>query len=205
MSTRPTMESLHYTEEFSRREDWQAPPEPPDAVDGIKRFWGKYRGTVLPMPDIDRRGRLMVQVTDAHGPNFSGWALPCLPWAGPGMGAFVVPPPGTNVWVEFEQGHPDQAIWCGFWWGEPLSTPDVAKTSAPLMPIFALQTILKHHFTMTDTPMPPYLPTGGILLGSLLAGIAIDSTGVRIFGPTVQVNGTPGGQPPNAAALLVMP
>lgn len=203
MSTRPTMNSLHYTEEFSRSDDQDDPAEPPDAVAGIKRFWGKYRGKVLPMPDLDKCGRLMVEVIDVHGPNFSGWALPCLPWGGLSMGFFVVPPPGTNVWIEFEQGHPDCAIWCGFWWETEIETPVVAKSSKPLMPILAFQTLLKYGFTMTDTPMPPYLPSGGILIGSLMAGIAIDNTGVRMFGPTVQVNGTPDGMAVAAAALLV--
>jgi hypothetical protein len=75
--------------------------------------------------------------------------------------------------------------------------------STPLMPIFALQTLLQHAFVVTDTPYLPYLPTGGILIGNTTACIAIDATGVRIFGPTVQVNGDPGGLAPAAAALLV--
>ncbi|HEY0299986.1 MAG TPA: hypothetical protein VGC36_01545, partial [Rhizomicrobium sp.] len=56
---------------------------------------------------------------------------------------------------------------------------------------------------ITDAPLPPYLPTGGVLIGNAVACIAIDMTGVRIFGPTVQVNGEPTGMVPAAAALLV--
>src|SRR5262249_55559572 len=82
-----------------------------DPTTGVKRYYGKYRGTVLATPDTDRRGRLMVEVVDRDGPNITGWARPCLPWAGMSMGAHIVPPPGSKVWVEFEQGLVDHPIW----------------------------------------------------------------------------------------------
>lgn len=188
---------------MSGRTDGEGGGSDADATAGTKRYYGKYRGTVLPTPDSDRRGRLMVQVVDRDGPNVTGWARPCLPWAGMQMGSLIVPPPGAKVWVEFEQGHPDHPIWVGCWWGSASETPTVAKASVPGMPIFALQTLLQHGLIVTDTPYPPYLPAGGILIGNTTACIAIDATGVRIFGPTVQVNGDPAGAVPVAAALLV--
>jgi hypothetical protein len=199
--SRKTMAQYGFVD--SVRPDDDDEPPASDPITGAKRYYGKYRGTVLPVPDTDRRGRLMVEVVDRDGPNITGWARPCLPWAGMQLGSLIVPPSGAKVWVEFEQGLPDYPIWVGCWWGSPAETPTVAKTSAPLMPIFALQTLLQHGLVVTDTPYLPYLPTGGVLIGNTTACIAIDMTGVRIFGPTVQVNGDPAGAVPAAAALLV--
>ncbi|MEK4035906.1 phage baseplate assembly protein V [Methylocystis sp. IM3] len=199
--SRKTMAQLGFVDSMRPDEDEDLPAS--DAMSGVKRYYGKYRGTVLPTPDPDRRGRLMVEVADRDGPNVTGWARPCLPWAGLQMGSLIVPPPGSKVWVEFEQGLADYPIWVGCWWGSTAEAPTVAKASAPAMPIFALQTLLQHALVVTDTPYPPYLPTGGILIGNATACIAIDATGVRIFGPTVQVNGDPAGAAPAAAALLV--
>jgi hypothetical protein len=202
MAKAQSMASLGYVDDVQRSDDDDGPPAT-DGMPGIKRFYGKYRGTVLPMPDVERRGRLYVQVGDANGPNITNWARPCLPWAGLSMGSFVVPAPGAKVWVEFEQGHPDYPIWVGCWWGSSADAPLIAKTSVPLAPIFALESLRKQAFVISDAPLPPYLPVGGILIGGATACIAIDESGVRIFGPTVQVNGEPSGLVAAAAALLV--
>jgi len=61
--------------------------------------------------------RIFVQVT---APAVLGdaivWALPCAPYAGPGVGFFAIPPVGANVWVEFEGGNPEVPIWSGCFW-----------------------------------------------------------------------------------------
>jgi hypothetical protein len=43
--------------------------------------------------------------------------MPCVPYAGPGVGFFAIPPVGANLWVEFEGGDPDYPIWAGCFWG----------------------------------------------------------------------------------------
>ena len=43
--------------------------------------------------------------------------MPCVPVAGIQTGMFTVPPIGSGVWVEFEQGDPDYPIWTGCFWG----------------------------------------------------------------------------------------
>jgi hypothetical protein len=196
------MGSLGVVDSFGDEDDV---PMDGDSGSGVKRYYGKYRGTVLPMFDVDTRGRLLVQVTDTHGPSFSGWAKPCLPWAGPSMGCYVLPPPGTNVWIEFEHGNPDYPIWVGCWWGSPVDAPLVAKSSTPLAPIFALETIAKHAFIISDTPVPPLLPQGGILLRSGVSYIVIEPSGIRICGmPSgVSINGTPDGNPLSAALHIL--
>ena len=69
-----------------------------------KKFFGKYRGTVLMNIDPEQRGRLLCLVPDVLGVVPSTWAEACTPLAGPTgppMGAYLVPPIGAGVWVEF--------------------------------------------------------------------------------------------------------
>jgi hypothetical protein len=203
MSNQATMAGLGYTEAMSRQDEDSPPPPAGDGIKGVKRYYGKYRGVVLPIPDPKKMGRLMVQVSDVNGPNVTNWAHPCLPWAGIGMGALSIPLAGTKVWVEFEQGHPDYPIWVGCRWGTPLDTPTVAKTSVPLAPIWAVETVFQNSLIISDTPVLPWLPKGGILLKSGVSYIAIEPTGIRIFGaPAVAINGAPTGDPATAALYI---
>ena len=43
--------------------------------------------------------------------------MPCFPFTGKQMGAYMLPQIGTGGWVEFEQGNPDYPIWSGCWYG----------------------------------------------------------------------------------------
>src|SRR5262249_3685336 len=80
-----------------------------------KRYFGKYRGTVVDNNDLLRLGRLKVSV---NGLVDSGgrWGLPCGPNAGPSVGFHCLPPTGALVWVEFEGGDPSFPIWTGCMW-----------------------------------------------------------------------------------------
>jgi hypothetical protein len=196
-----TMQDLGFTEEFGPEDDGPSMGAP-DSVAGVKRYWGKYRGVVRVPVDPEMRGRLMVAVEDVWGPNVSSWALPCLPYAGLSLGMYVVPPVNANVWVEFLHGHPDYPIWTGFWWGSAAATPKTQAAATPGLPILSIESLLKHAVVISDTPLPPMLPKGGILLKSGASYIAIEPTGIRIFGPGVQVNGTPDGNPASAALYI---
>lgn len=77
------------------------------------RYYGKYRGTVIDNIDLEQRARIIAQVPDVLGEIPSSWALPCAPAAGIQSGMFIVPPIGSGVWIEFEQGNPDYPIWTG--------------------------------------------------------------------------------------------
>ncbi len=100
------------------------------------RFYGKYRGIVTDNDDQDKKqGRIRANVPDVLGDKKTGWALPALPYAGKGVGLFLVPPKDAAVWIEFEHGDPDYPIWTGCFWAEgevPVTpyTPDkkVLKT-----------------------------------------------------------------------------
>src|SRR5687767_7469521 len=62
-------------------------------------------------------GRIQVSVPSVLGDGSMSWALPCVAFAGNGVGVFMIPPVGANVWVEFEAGDPDYPIWSGCFWG----------------------------------------------------------------------------------------
>lgn len=79
------------------------------------RFFGKYRGTVVDNQDLTSRGRLKVQVPAVTGEQ-QIWAMPCVPYAGDGVGFYAIPENGTGVWIEFESGDPSYPIWTGFFW-----------------------------------------------------------------------------------------
>ena len=93
------------------------------------RFFGKYRGTVASNVDPLMLGRVQVSCPAVLGSGQLSWALPCTPYAGNGVGLFLVPPVGANVWVEFEAGDPNLPILGGCFWGtgEVPATPALAE------------------------------------------------------------------------------
>jgi hypothetical protein len=81
-------------------------------------FYGKYRGIVRDNADPLQLGRITATVPAVLGEQTTGWALPCTPYAGDGVGSFTIPPAGAGVWIEFEGGNLDHPIWVGGWWGD---------------------------------------------------------------------------------------
>lgn len=79
------------------------------------RYFGKYRGTVTDNNDSTNRGRLKVMVPSVLG-ILDIWAMPCLPYAGDGVGVYTIPEAGAGVWVEFEAGDPSFPVWTGGYW-----------------------------------------------------------------------------------------
>jgi uncharacterized protein involved in type VI secretion and phage assembly len=98
------------------------------------RFYGKYRGTVVDVTDPSGMGRLKASVPEVLGDIPSGWAAPCTPYAGAGVGLYTVPPVGAGVWIEFEAGDPSRPIWSGCWWGQN-EVPNTATGSPATPPI----------------------------------------------------------------------
>lgn len=94
-----------------------------------RRYYGKYRGKVENNVDPMMLGRVQVSVPRVLGESTLAWAMPCVPYAGSGVGIFAVPPTGAHVWVEFEAGEIDKAILAGCFWGmgEVPASPAVAQ------------------------------------------------------------------------------
>jgi uncharacterized protein involved in type VI secretion and phage assembly len=156
--------------------------------------YGKHRGLVLNNVDPEQRGRLLVQVPDVFGLGTSSWAMPNVPFAGPQLGAYMIPVIGAGVWVEFEGGDPDYPIWTGCFWGSAAEVPTLALAGVPASPNVVLQTQAQNTLVLSDVP-----GTGGIMLKSTTgAMIVINDTGITISngkgativlsGPTVTVN-----------------
>jgi uncharacterized protein involved in type VI secretion and phage assembly len=94
------------------------------------RHYGKYRGLVTDNQDPKNLGRIKAKVPEVLVDVETGWALPCLPYAGNGSGQYTVPAPGAGVWIEFEAGVIWRPLWSGCWWGESQLPRDDEGTSA---------------------------------------------------------------------------
>ena len=81
------------------------------------RYFGKYRGTVTDNADTTGRGRIEVRVPAVLG-DLKVWAMPCVPYAGKGVGLYSLPEPKAGVWVEFEAGDPSFPVWTGCFWAD---------------------------------------------------------------------------------------
>lgn len=96
----------------------------------IQRFFGKYRGTVASIEDPDKRGRIQAHVPEVGADVSIHWAEPCVPYAGEGVGQFMIPSVGAGVWIEFEAGDLSRPIWTGCWWGRDQPPKDHSGTAA---------------------------------------------------------------------------
>ena len=94
-----------------------------------RRYYGKYRGTVVDNQDPARLGRLKLSVPSVLGPSVvTGWATPCAPYGGAAdQGFLFIPERKAGVWVEFEEGDLEFPIWVGTYWTKPDSGSQVPK------------------------------------------------------------------------------
>jgi len=98
-----------------------------------RRFYGKYRATVVDNQDPARLGRLKLSVPSVLGPEVvSGWATPCVPYGGAAdQGFLFIPDRGAGVWVEFEEGDLEFPIWVGTFWTRPDTGSQLPKPQDP--------------------------------------------------------------------------
>ena len=174
-------------------------PQTSTAGSNPTKYYGKYRGLVIDNIDPEQIGRVLVQVPDVLGETPSSWAMPCVPAAGIQAGCFIVPPIGSQVWVEFEQGDPDYPIWTGGFWGVVADVPALAIAPPAIPPgqNILLQTTSQNMLLLSDAPPTP--ATGGIVLKSTTgAMIVVNDSGIYIsngkgatitmLGPVVDIN-----------------
>ena len=129
-----------------------------------KKFHGKYKGTVVSNVDPLRMGRLLVEVQDVLGKDPCIWAESASPLAGQGMGLYMVPEINAGVWVEFQQGDPNHAIWTGSWRGSTVEIPPPAQAAPPgASPPIVLGTTGQNTIVISDMPGPAG-PAGGIMI-----------------------------------------
>jgi len=144
-------------------------------------------------------GRIQATVPDVTGELPTGWAMPCVPFAGTQMGSYAVPPVGAGVWIEFEHGDPDYPIWVGGYWGSAAEVPSLALAPPPIPPgqNVVIQSSGQNIFLINDSAPSP--TTGGVILKSTTgAMIVVNDSGIYIsngkgasitmVGPTVTIN-----------------
>lgn len=172
---------------------------------GKKKYYGKYRGTVVQNIDPQQLGRLLVSVPGVLGPIPSSWAEPCVPLAGltfPPMGVFFVPPIGAGVWVEFEHGDPNAPIWSGCRWGAAAGIPPEAKAGVPATPNMVLQSFSQNRIVISS------VPGEGITIETVAGAngprIVVTTTGVKLScGPLTSIELSPTDVKINGEALVV--
>lgn len=97
-----------------------------------QRVYGKYAGAVVDTRDPEQMGRLQVTCPAVLG-DAKLWALPCVPYAGPNVGMYFIPPIGAGVWVEFEGGDVSRPIWSGCYWAKGDLPGDAASADIKLI------------------------------------------------------------------------
>ena len=161
--------------------------------DEKRKYPYKYRGNVINNIDPMKMGRVLVTVPDVI--PLSSWAMPCAPMAGIQAGMFCIPPIGSHVWIEFENGDADYPIVVGGFWANPGEVPALSQLTPPGLTSMQMTTQLQNQMLLSDTPGP----TGGfMLLTNTGAGILVNDTGVFIMngrgamismvGPSVDIN-----------------
>ena len=96
-------------------------------------FFGKYRGKVIDTEDLlGHKGRIKVTVSSVLGSE-PVWAMPCVPYAGDGVGFYFIPPIGSGVWIEFEGGDPSFPIWSGCFWSDSQLPSDILTSDMRLI------------------------------------------------------------------------
>lgn len=152
------------------------------------RYWGKYRGVVT---DVDAATmRVKASVPAVLGGISSGWAAPCVPYAGPQVGFCMLPDLGSGVWIEFEGGDVSFPIWTGCYW----NTGDIPSAAAA-----TLKTIVTtsgslafdnnaSSVTLADSAQhTAVLNASGVTLTAGAGSVAVGASGVSVNNGALEV------------------
>lgn len=167
------------------------------------KVYGKHRGLVANNLDPLGQARLQVEVPSVLGTGRLSWALPCVPYAGPGVGLFLIPPVGAKVWVEFEDGELDRPIWAGCFW----DVGDAPELPGPTS--LTNKTLKTEYCTLTFSDM---IGAGGMKIEvappavTSPTSIEITAAGMTLsVGSSVVINLTPASVDVNNQSLTVLP
>jgi uncharacterized protein involved in type VI secretion and phage assembly len=151
------------------------------------RFYGKYRAVVSKNDDPDGLGRIKARVR-AFNDEETAWALPALPFAGPGVGLYLIPPPKTWVWIEYEEGLRWKPVWTGcFWLDDPL---DPGRLSGAKPAVKVLKTKVAT-ITIDDDQKAVAIETqdGRVSITSKAVEVTNGQASVKLSGQKVSING----------------
>jgi hypothetical protein len=181
----------------------------------MSSFFGKYRGKVENNLDPLQQGRLQVSCPAVLGDGSLSWAMPCVPFAGPGVGLFLIPPLEANVWVEFEGGNVDYPIWSGCFWGlgEVPATPaieamKVLKTDGISLTLSDLPgaggLTLELSPPVVATPLKVLLDSTGVTIEASPSSVKVALSGIELANGAASVKLTPVSVSINNGALEVI-
>ena len=164
-----------------------------DLVDHLRtRFFGPYRGIVTDNDDPANLGRIKAQVPSVLGSTESGWAMPCVPYAGPQVGVAFLPEIGSGVWIEFEGGDVSYPIWMGCYWRSNEMPSDVAPDVKVIVTAAPLELKLDdggESITITDpNGNTVTLDSSGITLSNGGKQIVVDDSSVSVNSGALQVS-----------------
>jgi uncharacterized protein involved in type VI secretion and phage assembly len=147
------------------------------------RFYGVYRGVVSKNNDPDGLGRLKVRLR-AFQDEETAWAPPALPYAGPGVGLYLIPPEKANVFVLFEEGLRWKPVWIGcFWDSDSGGLPDAKPAVKVLKTSIATITIDDDQKSVTIKTAD-----GRVAITSSAVEVTNDKASVKLSGKTVSIN-----------------
>jgi len=165
-----------------------------DMSESNQRFYGKYRGTITDNIDPLNQGRVRARVPEVLGDEETGWALPCVPYGGSGVGFFFIPPVEAKVWIEFEKGNLDSPIWVGCFWG----VGEVPKI--PALPDVKIIKTDSATITLDDIP-----GAGGITIETTSGlKVLMNVEGIELSNGSQNIKLTPANVSINNGALDVM-
>jgi uncharacterized protein involved in type VI secretion and phage assembly len=152
------------------------------------RFYGKYRGIVVDVDATTMRVKAAVQNVLPQG--ITGWAMPCVPYAGPQVGFLMLPEVGSGVWIEFEHGETSYPVWTGCYWSEG-DVPSTASATQKSIVTAAGSLVMDNDaqsVTLSDAQQNTVvLDASGITSTSGAGSVAIGASGVNINDGAMEV------------------
>jgi hypothetical protein len=175
------------------------------------RHYGKYRGTVANTFDPDLVGKITVLVT-VDGAQLQLRADACTPYPG----FYAIPPEGSGVWVEFEEGDLNKPIWTGCWWRPGELAAFLPRGTSPAT---ASKTVA---LSVSAVGMPAVVPAAQLTLNAItgeatlqnvllpvvpeqLPGLILGPAGVKLTYPGNILEMTMAGTDFNRQALSITP
>jgi hypothetical protein len=152
------------------------------------RYFGKYRGVVV---DVDAATmRVKASVPSVLGGVTSGWAAPCVPYAGPQVGFMMLPDVGSGVWIEFEGGDVSFPVWTGCYWNAgdiPSSAASTLKAIVTTAGSLGFDTNAASVTLQDATPNTVVVDSSGVTSTAGSGSVAVGQTTVSVNSGALEV------------------